>query len=78
MLKISKITLFISIAILFFSILININDFYNYKDFLSFWNFEYIQFRIGTWYILFFIVGIILFISSLITFLALRKSKKKQ
>lgn len=77
MLKTIKGILFVSIIIIFFSVLINLSDYANYKQFTTFLEFETLNFKLGTWYIITLIIGIILFIISLISFLII-KSKPKQ
>lgn len=77
MLKIIKGILFISIIMILFSVLINLSDYANYKQFTTFLGFETLNFKLGTWYIITLIIGITLFIISLITFLIM-KSKLKQ
>ena len=77
MLKTLKALLFISIIVIIFSILVNLNDYANYKQFISFWEFESMNFKLGTWYIFTLVIGIILFVISIIAFLNV-KNKTKQ
>ena len=77
MLKVSKITLFISGMVIIFSILINLSDYANYKQFTTFLEFENLSFKLGTWYIVTLIIGTILFVISLISVLFM-KNKTKQ
>ena len=77
MLKTLKALLFISIIVIIFSILVNLNDYANYKQFISFWEFESMNFKLGTWYIFTLVIGMILFVISIIAFLNV-KNKTKQ
>lgn len=77
MLKTLKALLFISIIIIIFSILVNLNDYANYRQFTSFLEFENVNFKLGTWYIFTFIIGVFLLIVSTISFLVIKSKAKK-
>ena len=63
----------LGITITFIGIFANLRQYFEYKDFVSFWEFQEIYFKLGTWYNIFIIIGIIL----LIIYFTIYLTKKK-